>query len=172
MHREIIFSEEVIAERVTALARQIAAAKIQPQIASPILVGAYVFAADLLRALVREGLSLPTEFLWLRSYIGRTATKGISVLVGPNENFRDKHILVIDGVLDGGHTIKKAREIAFEHGAKSVQSVVMVDKLRSDAVEKADYAAFTGVAEFIVGYGMDDAGADRALPYIAKAGML
>ena len=37
---------------------------------------------------------------------------------------------------------------------------------------KADYAAFTGVTDFIVGYGMDDAGADRALPYIAKAGLI
>ncbi|MGA7675993.1 MAG: phosphoribosyltransferase family protein [Rhizomicrobium sp.] len=172
MHREILFSEKVIAERVTAMAHQIAAAPIKPQIASPILVGAYVFASDLLRALAREGLSLPTEFLWLRSYIGRTATKGISVLVGPNENFRDKNVLLIDGVLDGGHTLKKAREIALEHGARSIQSAVMVDKLRPDAVVKADYAAFTGVTEFIVGYGMDDAGADRALPYIAKAGLI
>jgi hypoxanthine-guanine phosphoribosyltransferase len=47
-----------------------------------------------------------------------------------------------------------------------------VDKARKDAVAKADYAAFTGVAEFIVGYGMDDAGADRALPYIGKAGLI
>lgn len=172
MDREILFSESQIAERVKAMAQQIAAAPVKPQVASPILVGAYVFAADLLRALVHEGISLPTEFLWLRSYVGRTATKGISVLVGPNENFRDKNVLVIDGVLDGGHTIRRAKELAFESGARSVQSVVMVDKLRPDAVAKADYAAFTRVADFIVGYGMDDAGADRALPYIAKAGLL
>lgn len=172
MRQEVIYSEAEIAGKVTALARQIAASPIRPHIASPILVGAYVFAADLLRALVREGISLPTEFLWLRSYIGRTATKGISVLVGPNEHFRDKNVLVIDGVLDGGHTIRKAREIALEAGAKSVQSVVVVDKLREDAVAKADYAAFTGVHDFIVGYGMDDSGNDRALPFIAKAGLL
>jgi len=172
MAREILFSESVIAERVKAMAHEIAASPVKPHIASPILVGAYVFAADLLRALTHEGYSLPTEFLWLRSYVGRTATKGISVLVGPNENFQDKNVLLIDGVLDGGHTIKKAREIAFEHGARSVQAAVMVDKLHPDAVAKADYAAFTGVEEFIVGYGMDDAGADRALPYIAKAGLL
>jgi hypoxanthine phosphoribosyltransferase len=46
---------------------------------------------------------------------------------------------------------------------------VVVDKLRADALEKADYACFTGCNEFIVGYGMDDSGNDRALPYIAKA---
>ena len=172
MHSEVLFSEKVIAERVTAMAHRIAAAPVKPQIAVPILVGAYVFAGDLLRALTREGISLPTEFLWLRSYVGRTATKEISVLIGPNENYRGKNILLVDGVLDGGHTIHKARELATAAGAASVQSVVVVDKARKDAVAKADYAAFTGVADFIVGYGMDDAGADRALPYIAKAGLL
>ena len=48
-------------------------------------------------------------------------------------------------------------------------SVVVVDKLRPDAIAKADYACFTGTSEFIVGYGMDDSGNDRALPYIARA---
>jgi hypoxanthine phosphoribosyltransferase len=172
MHGEVLYSESLIGERVTAMAHRIAAAPVKPQIAVPILVGAYVFASDLLRALWREGISLPTEFLWLRSYAGRTATKGISVLIGPNENFRGKNVLLIDGVLDGGHTIRKAHELATAAGAASVLSAVVVDKARKDAVAKADYAAFTGVAEFIVGYGMDDAGNGRALPYIAKAGLL
>ena len=170
MHREILFSESEIAARVKALARQIAASPFAPDIASPILVGAYVFASDLLRALTLEGISLPTEFLWLRSYSGRAATKGVSVLIGPNENFRGKNVLIVDGVLDGGHTIAKARELVLAHGARAVQSAVVVDKARADAVEKADFAAFMGVEEFIVGYGMDDAGSDRALPYIGKAG--
>jgi hypoxanthine phosphoribosyltransferase len=172
MQQEILFSESLIAERVTEMAQRIAAAPVKPEIAAPILVGAYVFASDLLRALMREGISLPTEFLWLRSYVGRTATKEISVLIGPNENYRGKNVLLIDGVLDGGHTIQKARELATAAGAASVLSAVVVDKARKDAVAKADYAAFTGVAEFIVGYGMDDAGADRALPYIGKAGLI
>lgn len=171
MEHEILFSENRIAERLKIMAHEIAMAPIKPQIAAPILVGAYVFASDLLRALACEGISLPTEFLWLRSYVGRAATRDVAVLIGPNENFRGKNVLLIDGVLDGGHTIVKARELSLAAGAASVMSAVVVDKARKDAVAKADYAAFTGVAEFIVGYGMDDAGKDRALPYIAKAGL-
>ena len=170
MRREILFSEDQIAERLKVLAHQIATAPIKPHIAAPILVGAYVFASDLLRALANEGISLPTEFLWLRSYSGRSATKGVAVLIGPNENFRGKNVLLVDGVLDGGHTIAKARELVLDYGASAVSSAVIVDKRRADAVAKADYAAFTDVCEFIVGYGMDDSGNDRALPYIAKAG--
>jgi len=170
MRREILFSEDQIAEHLKVLAHQIASAPIKPHIAAPILVGAYVFASDLLRALANEGISLPTEFLWLRSYSGRSATKGVAVLIGPNENFRGKNVLLIDGVLDGGHTIAKARELVLDYGASAVTSAVIVDKRRKDAVAKADYAAFTDVSDFIVGYGMDDSGNDRALPYIAKAG--
>ncbi len=150
------------------MARDIAHGPVVPHLATPILVGAYVFAADLLRALACEGISIPTEFLWLRSYTGRTSGKGVKVLIPPNENFQGKNVLLIDGVLDGGHTLSKARELVKEYGANEVLSAVVVDKLRDDAVFKADFAAFTNVHEFIVGYGMDESGNHRALPYIAK----
>lgn len=168
MRRTILFSEEQIAERVKIMAQDIARGPVIPHLATPILVGAYVFAADLLRALAKEGISIPTEFLWLRSYTGRTSGKGVKVLIPPNENFHGKNVLLIDGVLDGGKTMSKARELVKEFGANEVISAVVVDKLRSDATCKADYAAFTSVNEFIVGYGMDESGNHRALPYIAK----
>lgn len=168
MQYETLFSEAQIATRVKELAKEIAASPITPQVAAPVLVGAYIFAADLLRALYNEGVSLSTEFLWLRSYVGHESSKQMQVLVPPSESFRGKNVLLIDGVLDGGDTMKKAAELAFEYGASHVQSVVIVDKLRPDALVKADYAGFTGVNEFIVGYGMDDSGADRGVPYIGK----
>jgi hypoxanthine phosphoribosyltransferase len=169
MRRTILYSEQQIAERIRAMAHDIATGPVVPHMATPILVGAYVFAADLLRALAVEGISIPTEFLWLRSYTGRSSGKGVKVLIGPNENFQGKNVLLVDGVLDGGHTIAKARELVLEYGASAVISAVVVDKMRPDATAKADYACFTGTTEFIVGYGMDDSGNDRALPYIAIA---
>lgn len=168
MNREILYTETQIADRVAAMAKEIAAAPVRPDIAAPILVGAYVFAADLTRALVKEGLSLPTEPLWLRSYVGHESSKNMQVLVPPGEKFRGKNILLIDGVLDGGDTIKTATKLCLDNGAASVQSAVIIDKLLPTAAAKADYAGFTGVTEFIVGYGMDDNGSDRSLPHIAK----
>lgn len=168
MHPTVLFSEEQIAQRVKAIAHEIATGPVIPHLATPILVGAYVFAADLLRALANEGISIPTEFLWLRSYTGRTSGKSVKVLIPPNENFQGKNVLLIDGVLDGGHTISKARELVKEYGATQVISAVVVDKQLPTAVEKADFACFTGCHDFIVGYGMDEAGNHRALPYIAK----
>jgi hypoxanthine phosphoribosyltransferase len=164
---EILFSEAEIAKRVTGLAKEIAPLK--PDFAAPVLVGAFVFAADLMRALAREGLSLPMEFLWLRSYDAQQAGE-ISVLSGPTQGVRGKTVLLIDGVLDRGTTIVKARTLLKAAGAKSVVTAVAVDKLRPDAVAHADFAMFQGVADFIVGYGMDEDGRNRGLPYIASVG--
>ncbi len=164
----VLISEEEIAKRVGELARAIAPKK--PEIAIPILIGGFVFAADLVRALAREGTQLETEFLWLRSYGNeRTGASAVSLLAGPSENVRGKNVLLIDGVLDVGRTIVKAQQLLEAAGAKSITTVVIVDKSRSDAIAKADFSGFTDVNDFIVGYGMDDAGKFRGLPYIGKA---
>ncbi|MGD0142493.1 MAG: phosphoribosyltransferase family protein [Rhizomicrobium sp.] len=162
-----LFSEGDIAARVSALAGLIAAATPKPDIAAPILVGGFMFAADLLRALSQHGLDLAVDILWLRSYGSKRESGGdVSMILGPSENARGKNVLVIDGVLDHGRTLMKARALFLAAGAASVTSVVAVDKSRKDAVLRADYTAFAGVSGFIVGYGMDDAGAGRGLPYI------
>jgi hypoxanthine phosphoribosyltransferase len=165
----IIHTEEQIATRVAAIAGEIANASLQPDFASAILVGAFVFTSDLLRALARRGLSLPLEFLWLRSYgEERVGADEVAALVAPSERVRARTVLLIDGVLDRGATLVTARDLLLEHGAAAVLTAVAVDKDRPDALLRADYACFTGSKGFLVGYGMDDAGADRGLPYLAK----
>lgn len=164
-----LFSEREISEGVERLAARIAAAPLKPDIAAPVLAGSFVFAADLLRALARCGLSLPMEFLWLRSYAEkRIGADSVSVLLAPSERIHARTVLLIDGVLDRGRTLHKARELLLERGAAAVLSAVAVDKRHADVAIRADYAMFEDVQGFIVGYGMDDAGADRGLPYIAK----
>jgi hypoxanthine phosphoribosyltransferase len=165
----IVHTEKEIAARVTAIANEIASAPLKPDFASAILVGAFVFASDLLRALTRLGLSLPVEFLWLRSYgEERVGADKVAALVAPSERVRARTILLIDGVLDRGATVVTARDLLLERGAAAVLTAVAVDKDRPDALLRADYACFTGTSGFLVGYGMDDAGTDRGLPYIAK----
>lgn len=165
--RKILHSEDDIRARVNAVARAIAGAPLKPDFAVAILAGAFVFAADLLRALAREGLSLPIEFLWLRSYADKRTGGEVSVLVGPTEKIHAKTVLLIDGVLDGGHTLAKAKELLFQAEAAAIITAVAVDKLRDDAVLQADHALFAGTKGFLIGYGMDDAGTERGLPYIA-----
>jgi hypoxanthine phosphoribosyltransferase len=162
-----LFSEADIATRVNVIAREIAGSAVRPEIMAPILAGSFVFAADLLRALAKLGLMLPTEFLWLRSYQARESVGDVTVLAGPSQKVRGRTVLIVDGVLDHGRTIAKARALLLGVGASAVLTAVAVDKSRPEAVASADFAAFVGVSGFIVGYGMDDAGAGRGLPDIS-----
>jgi hypoxanthine phosphoribosyltransferase len=161
-----IYSEAEIAQRVEAAAREIARAPTRPEIAVPVLAGAFVFAADLLRALAREGIDLETEFIWLRSY-GRYERPGeVMVLKGPTETVRGKTILLIDGVLESGGTLARAKQLLTEAGAAGIISVVAVKKPYANPLADADHVLFAAGADFIYGYGMDRAGLGRGLPDI------
>jgi hypoxanthine phosphoribosyltransferase len=165
---EVLFSAQQIQERVRAMARLIAASRLVPDVAMPVLVGGFVFAADLLRALAWEGVAMDVEMIWLRSYGDKRVASAISMIAGPSEQIAGRHVLVIDGVLDAGRTIAKAVSLIEAAGAASVQVAVILDKQRSDAVAKADYVGFPVGNDFVIGYGMDDAGRYRGLPYIGK----
>ena len=165
----VLKSADEIADRVQGLAREIAALPQRPDIAMPILVGGFVFAADLVRALAREGVNLEVEMLWLRSYGDKRVASAVSMIAGPSEQIAGRHILVIDGVLDAGRTIKKAVSLIEAAGAASVRVAVALDKQQPGAVAKADHIGFAIGNDFVIGYGMDDAGRYRTLPYIGRA---
>jgi hypoxanthine phosphoribosyltransferase len=168
MAPDVLFTAEEIQARVRRLAAEIAAAPLKPDIAMPVLVGGFVFAADLIRALVWEGVPLDVEMIWLRSYGDKRVASAISMIAGPSEQIAGRHVLVIDGVLDAGRTIAKAVSLIKAAGAASVQVAVILDKQRPDAVAHADYVGFPIGNDFVIGYGMDDAGRYRGLPYIGK----
>lgn len=169
MTLRVVHSENEIAERIDVLAAEIVRQIPQVEVVVPILSGAFVFAADLLRALANRGLDLPVEFLWLRSYGDKRDAGEIATLSPRLEQVRGKNVLLIDGVLDRGYTIAKAMELLTEAGVKSVSIAVAVEKELPDAVARADSALFRGTRGFLVGYGMDNAQAGRGLPYIAIA---
>ena len=159
----VLFSEQQIVERVKEIAREIARAPLRPEVAVPILAGAFVFAADLLRALVHEGLDLETEFIWLRSY-GRSEQPGdLMVLKAPSELVRGRTVLLIDGVLDRGITLTRAKELLEEAGASAIISAVAVSKTYPGRTIHADHALFEAGTEFLYGYGMDRSGLSRGL---------
>ena len=164
---KILFSENLIARRVGELADAIASAQIRPEIAVPILLGGFVFAADLLRALATRELTLPIEFIRLGSYNNASAPSGeVSVRIGPSDAVRNKNVLLIDGVLDSGATLAKASEILRDAGARSIMVAVAVAKKHPSRSIEADYVGFETGPEFLYGYGMDRAGVGRGLPDI------
>ncbi|HEX5279622.1 MAG TPA: phosphoribosyltransferase family protein [Micropepsaceae bacterium] len=161
-----LFSPDQIAQRIDIVAREIAARSVLPEVAVPVLAGAFVFAADLMRTLASLGLELETDFIWLRSY-GRSQNPGeLQILRAPGETVRGRSVLLIDGVLDRGATLAAARKLLDAAGATSIISAVAVVKAAPDPLFRADYALFHAGSEFLYGYGMDWSGHGRGLPDI------
>jgi hypoxanthine phosphoribosyltransferase len=162
----VLFSESEIAAAVGNLAAGIARGAFRPEVAVPVLAGAFVFAADLLRALARAGFDLETEFVWLRSY-GKAEKPGdVTVLRAPGETVRGRNILLIDGVLESGATLACAHQLLRDAGAADIRTAVAVVKPHARSLFKADYTLFSAGPQFLYGYGMDRAGFGRGLPDI------
>ena len=164
-----LFDEETIAERIDALAREMAADLPKDFLLAPVLTGAFVFAADLLRALHRHGCDPYVDFVQLSSYGGARASSGVVTLLKDfSVDVRDKSVLLVDDVLDTGRSLHFGRGMVLDRGAAEAKTCVLVKKLtgRSDDLP-CDYIGFEAPADaFLIGYGMDDGGRGRGLPYI------
>ncbi len=76
-------------------------------------------------------------------------------------------ILIMEDIVDTGHTLKYLIDLLKERGAKSVKVCTLLDKPEGRQVEvKADYVGFNVPNEFLVGYGLDYQGYYRNLPYV------
>lgn len=164
----ILFGAAAIAERVEGLAQEIAASSPLDIAAVVTLTGGFVFAADLLRALSRRGVTAETDVMRLSSYARGAVSMGEVRLVTDLEiDIEKRFVLIIDDILDTGRTMAFAQHHLLGRGAASVRSVVLLDKPSRRAVGvKADFVGFTIPDVFAVGYGLDIAGRYRELPYV------
>jgi hypoxanthine phosphoribosyltransferase len=135
-----------------------------------VLQGALFFAADLLRHLP---LPMEVESFRASSYHGGRESSGTVTLepaLAGRETLRwaGRHLLVLDDILDTGRTLGALRERLLQEGAASVRSAVLLSKRKTRAVPvEADHVGFEIGDCFVVGYGLDDGGMGRNLPYIA-----
>lgn len=166
----ILYTEDDIAVRVAGLGVEVCEQLGEGFILVPILTGGFVFGADLARAVTRAGGDCRIDTLHLASYGDKHTSSGVvKLLKDLTKPVEGQTVLLVDDVLDSGRSLYFATKLMEERGAATVKVAVAVDKHtgRAEPVE-ADFAAFTaGPDDFLVGYGMDDAGLKRGLPYIA-----
>lgn len=168
---EVIFSAEVIAERLNELAREIAALNFENLLVVPVLKGSFVFAADLIRALHKVGMAPEVDFLTLSSYRkSKTSSGRVEILRDLDLDVTGRDVLIVDDVLDSGRTLAFAKDLLAARGAKRVATCVLLDKtLAARAVDvQADFLAFKCPQVFAVGYGMDVAHRLRELPFVGR----
>lgn len=126
-----------------------------------VLNGAFMFASDLIKV-----VNFPCEitFIKLSSYEGIYTTGSVKEVIGLNESVVDRHVVVVEDIVDTGITMEKIIASLKIKGAKSIKVVTFLQKpdalLRDISV---DYVAMKIPNDFIVGYGLDYDGYGRNL---------
>lgn len=165
---DVVLAEDELMARIETLADTLAPRLIGDWSAINILVGATPFTSDLMKALARRDVHPVLDALWLESYRDERESSG-RVLVRADivRPVKDRGVLVIDDVFDTGRTLAFARSHLMTKGAREVITVALARKpWAPDGADNVDYHAFDAPGRFLVGYGMDDAGKYRGLPYI------
>ena len=133
-------------------------------IALCVMGGAVVFAGKLL-----PRLGFPLEFDYLHATRYRDSTNGgeIEWSVLPRKNLQGRTILLMDDILDEGHTLAAAKERLLELGAAEVKIAVLADKhIGRKKPITADFVGLHLPDRYVFGMGMDAYGLWRNLPAI------
>ncbi|MGI9381298.1 MAG: hypoxanthine phosphoribosyltransferase [Methyloligellaceae bacterium] len=166
---ETIYSADEIKQRITELAAEIAQAKFEDLVVVPILKGSFIFAADLIRGLYEAGVSPEIDFLSLASYRGTESTGKVEILRDISAVVENRDILLIDDILESGHTLAFAKDLIAARGANRVCTCVLLEKPARRVVDvEADFLAYHCPDVFVVGYGMDLDHRFRELPFVGR----
>ncbi len=165
---EVLYSEDQIRNRTVELGQQITAEYSGKEtVLVGVLKGSCVFLADLMRAV---DLNLTIDFMSVSSYKDGTKSSGdVEILKDLSNSIRDKHVIIVEDIVDTGLTLTRLVEILGSRGAASIKIATFLDKpeprIKKELV--VDYTGFVIPNKFVVGYGLDAAGRYRNLPFIA-----
>lgn len=165
--REFI-SAERISTRVAEMAREVAGALPDPVVIG-VLNGAAPFMMELLARLPAEAASrVQYDFVDATSYRGTESTGTVELTHRGAVDLRDRRVLIADGIVDTGATLRAVVDDVTARGAAEVRTCVLLDKPSRRRVDvPVDYRGFEVEDLFVVGYGMDLDGRFRGLRHIA-----
>lgn len=162
----VLYSREAIAERVGELAKEIDAAYAGEEILIiGLLRGCFVFCSDLVREMKSK---MEIDFMTTSSYENNESSSGeVKVFGDLRSEVKGRHVLIVDDIIDTGHTLKTVAEAIETMEPASVKTAVMLDKPSRRQVDfSADFTGFTIDDVFIVGYGLNYGPYYRNKPYI------
>jgi hypoxanthine phosphoribosyltransferase len=166
---EILISEDQIRERVQQLGAQITREyEAGDLVLVSVLKGSCVFLADLMRAI---DLKLTIDFMSVSSYKDAMESTGdVEILKDLSNPIRGKDVIVVEDIIDTGHTLARLLDILGTRGANSIKLAAFLDKPEPRVKKeiRIDYTGFEIPNHFVVGYGLDAAGRYRNLPFIAR----
>ena len=139
----------------------------KPIVLVSILKGAFVFMADVVRA-----VHVPCEvaFMCAKSYYTGTDSSGIvRITMDLDRDIADCHVIIIEDIIDTGRTLNDVVKVLKTRNPASLRVITLLDKPSRRVVDfKADLSLFTIPDLFVIGYGLDCGERYRNLPYIAE----
>ncbi len=164
-------SAEAITRRIEMLAGEM-----EPQFAGKrplflvVLNGAFMFAADLLRALSCEA---EVAFVQLKSYAGTRSTGTVKTVLGLPANIAGRHLIIVEDIVDTGRTLNFLQgEIALQSPASvHIATFLFKSAALQFPAAKPHFVAFEIDNTFVVGYGLDYDGLGRNLPAVYREGV-
>jgi hypoxanthine phosphoribosyltransferase len=152
----ILISSEQIQARVQEMAAEIEADYPEgPIYIVSILKGAFIFVADLSRALKRRCVRI--EFMAISSYGNEKTSSGqVKVTRDLDANIEGQHVLIVEDIIDSGVTLSYLTRVLQQRNPKSLEIATLLDKPeRRIQPVRVKYVGFTIPDEFVVGYGLD-----------------
>ena len=166
--KRVLVSEEEIKEAIARVGKEISDSYDgRPILLVSILKGAFVFMADLCRA-----ITVPCEigFMAAKSYYSGTVSSGaVKVTMDLDQDVSQYHVIIVEDIIDTGRTLSDVVKLLQGRNPLSLKVVTLLDKPSRRVVDfKADVALFTIPDHFVIGYGLDCGEYYRNLPYIAE----
>ena len=166
--KRVLFSEEEIQAAIQKAGKNISDSYDgNPILLVSILKGAYVFLADLSRA-----VTVPCEigFMCAKSYYSGTVSTGaVKITMDLDQDVSKYHVIIVEDIIDTGRTLNDVVNLLKARNPLSLKVVTLLDKPSRRKVDfKADVSLFTIPDHFVIGYGLDCGEYYRNLPYIAE----
>jgi hypoxanthine phosphoribosyltransferase len=163
---KILIPEVKLQARIAEMAQEIAHDYAGREIVAVcILKGSFIFFSDIIRKI---DIPMSCEFLGVSSYGSKMVSSGeVKVTLDLNDPLEGKHVVVFEDIVDSGLTLSYIMNSLRGRRPASLKSCSLLMKPDSLKIEiDVDYLGFKIGKEFVVGYGIDYAGAHRGLPYI------
>ena len=130
-----------------------------------VLQGAFLFMADLIRAM---SIELTTDFIGVASYAGAKSSGQVRIVSDLSVSIEGRHVVVVEDIIDTGLTLSYLKRTLEARHPRTLRVCVLVDKIERRRVDIAvDYVGFAIPNVYVVGYGFDHDGLYRNLPYLA-----
>ncbi len=163
---DLLITAEAISKRVgelgEAISRDYAGRDL---VVVGLLLGALPFVSDLVRHIT---VPVEVDVMVVKSYgMCRTSSGDVQIRLDIERSVKDRHVLIVEDIVDTGLTLREIRSLLMQRGAATVATCALLSKpSRRRYAVPVEYCGFVVEDQFVVGYGLDDRGLYRNLPYI------